>query len=111
MGFMRIKPKRARAAPPIIVTQTIMEKYSFAFSLSPSPKALATMAFPPVPITKPRAPSIEIKGRMILTAAKAVFPTKFDTNIPLYHAINGSKNHHNDRGKHKGKNSFICKMI
>ncbi len=69
-------------APPMAVTHTSMEKYSFARSFLPSPSVFATMALPPVPIIKPSALKPIRKGMMRLIAANAVFPTKFDTNNP-----------------------------
>ena len=68
--------------PPTTVTQTSMEKYLLARSFFPSPSVFATMALPPVPIIKPRALNPMRKGMMRLIAAKAVFPTKLDTNRP-----------------------------
>ncbi len=53
-----------------------------AFSLSPSPNVLATMADPPVPNISPIVENIIKKGMIKLTAANGVFPAKLDTKKP-----------------------------
>ena len=73
-GARKIPSKESRM-PPRKVTYTRREKYSFAFSGSPSPSVLATRALPPVPIMKPRADTPMIRGMIRFTEAKAVFPT------------------------------------
>ena len=59
-----------------------MEKYSFAFCLSPSPIVFETKALPPVPIINPIEPKIIKAGMIKLTPANASVPTQFDTKIP-----------------------------
>ena len=58
-----------------VVAITSIEKYLFAFSLSPSPRVLPTIAEPPAPSIKPREAIICTKGYIRLSAAKGVFPT------------------------------------
>ena len=68
--------------PPIKVTYISIEKYLFANSLFPSPNVLETKAFPPAPIIKPTALTIDITGNIKLTAEKAVVPVKLEINKP-----------------------------
>lgn len=68
--------------PPIMVQYMIMEKYFCASLGSPSPSVFDTIAFPPIPSINPIAPRIIMNGMIRLTDAKAVFPTKLDTNSP-----------------------------
>ena len=58
------------------------ENSLWALSLSPAPMVMAMRALPPVPNMKPTVPRIIRKGMMKFTAAKGVFPTKFDTKKP-----------------------------
>lgn len=60
----------------------IMEKYRCASSRRPSPSVRATIALPPVPSIKPKAPMIMATGKMILMADRAISPTRFETNRP-----------------------------
>ena len=64
------------------VNWTSIVNIPWARSRSPSPIVLATSADPPVPTIRPSAPMSMIAGQMTLSAAKAVVPTKFDTNSP-----------------------------
>ena len=59
-----------------------MENSCWAFSFFPSPSVFAISALPPVPKTEPTAPIIIRTGMMKFTAAKGVFPTKFETKKP-----------------------------
>ena len=77
----RIQP-REMAAPPPTSTRIRVVKYSLAFSPSPVPMTRATSALPPVPIIKPKAPTIMVRGKMMFTAARALSPTRLDTNSP-----------------------------
>ena len=69
-------------APQAADTYTNRENSLFAFSESPSPIVLAISALPPVPNMNPMEPRIIRNGIIKLTAAKGVFPTKFETKKP-----------------------------
>ena len=79
---VKMIPSSDKIRPPMAVAYTRREKYSMAFSSFCSPSVLATMALPPVPIIKPNAEIPIINGMIRLIAAKAVLPTKLDTNNP-----------------------------
>ena len=59
-----------------------MLKILLARRSSPCPIVIDTKAEPPVPIIKPNAPMIMTAGQMTFSAAKAVVPTKLETNNP-----------------------------
>ena len=81
-GLRKRMPRREITTLPAADTYTSMEKIRFAFSLSPVPMVMAIRALPPVPNINPTAPRIIRKGMIKFTAAKGVFPTKFDTKKP-----------------------------
>ncbi len=81
-GRINRMPSTAITAPQAMDTYTNRENSRFAFSLSPAPMVMAMMALPPVPNIKPTAPRIIKNGMIKFTAAKGVFPTKFDTKKP-----------------------------
>ena len=81
-GRMKTMPAADSTAPSASVNSTIMENVRLALSGSPSPRILDTRAVPPVPSMKPMPPRIITKGITRFTEAKAVLPTKLDTNRP-----------------------------
>lgn len=81
-GPMNAMPMPDSTTPSANVNSTIMENVRLAFSGSPSPRILDTSAVPPVPIMKPMPPRIMTNGITRFTEAKAVLPTKLDTNSP-----------------------------
>ena len=81
-GRMKTMPAADSTAPSASVNSTIMENVRLALSGSPSPRILDTRAVPPVPSMKPMPPRIITKGITRFTEAKAVLPTKLDTNSP-----------------------------
>ncbi len=81
-GRINTIPSSAMTMPLIMDTYTNRENSRFALSLSPAPIVMAMMALPPVPNINPTAPNIIRNGMIKFTAAKGVFPTKFDTKNP-----------------------------
>ena len=61
---------------------TPLSNARLALAGSPAPRILDTRAVPPVPSMKPMPPRIITKGITRFTEAKAVLPTKLDTNRP-----------------------------
>ena len=57
-------------------------KFRLALSSSPSPRVAATRALPPEPNMKPMELMTMMIGYTMFTAARAPFPTKFDTKYP-----------------------------
>ena len=82
MGRINTMPRMPKMTPNAIAVYTCNEKIRLAFSLSPSPKVLATSALPPVPKINPMVERIIRNGIMRLTAANGVFPAKLDTKYP-----------------------------
>ena len=64
------------------VKRISMLKILLARRSSPCPIVIDTKAEPPVPIINPNAPMIMTAGQMTFSAAKAVVPTKLETNNP-----------------------------
>ena len=75
-------PAAPNTIPTAAPAATNSENTRCARSFCPSPSILATSALPPVPSIYPTTPSTIRNGKIRFTAAKAVLPTKFDTNIP-----------------------------
>ena len=75
----RAQQTEALKNSPAAVEKIAREKYRLALSLSRKPKVFATMALPPVPNMKPTVAIIIRNGKIRFSAAKGVFPAKFET--------------------------------
>ena len=82
MGSMKMRQNTDRTTPSPATHQMNMEKYREASSGLPSPSVRATMALPPVPSMKPKAPTIIVTGKAMFTAERARSPTRLETNSP-----------------------------
>ena len=82
MGSMKAMVTMESTTPSPATHQMNREKYREASSGFPSPRVRATMALPPVPSMKPKAPMIMVMGKAMFTADRARSPTRLDTNSP-----------------------------
>lgn len=81
MGSMKAMVTMRAPRPP--ATHPDEEREIFGRQLRlPSPACGPSMALPPVPSMKPKAPMIIVMGKAIFTADRARSPTKLDTNSP-----------------------------
>src|SRR5690606_7757188 len=75
-------PKIIMVKDKIIVVAMVMVKVLFALSISPCPRYIAIIVDAPVENNRDAANIKFIKGMDILTAAIAIGPTPWLTNIP-----------------------------